>query len=278
MAVLLAGLSALMYGAADFCGGLGTKKGSLLPVLVFSQLIGLALAVAAAFAFGDPFPAAADLAWGALAGACGAAGLAALYAAIASTPVAIASPAAAVVGAAIPVILGVASGERPTTVHWLGIALALPAMVLLTAGRLDARGKEATRRAVLLGCTAGIGFGLFFFAISRTSHASGIWPLVAGRVSTISLVALFAAVTRRSLRPAAAGLAFVVLSGVLDMGANIAFLLASRRGLLSTAAVVTSLYPGPTVLLALIVFRQRLGAARAAGLALALAGVALLSS
>ena len=277
MPVLLSALSALMYGAADFCGGLGTKKASLVPVLVFSQLIGLALAVCGAFALAEPFPRAVDLGWGAIAGICGAGGLAALYLAIATTPVAIASPAAAVVGAAIPVALGVITGERPTMLHWLGIALALPALALLTAGKVESSDRGAVRRAALLGCVAGCGFGLFFFAISRTSHASGLWPLVAGRVSTLTLISGFALVTRRSLRPAAQGIPFIVLSGLLDMGANIAFLLASRQGPLTTAAVVTSLYPGPTVLLALVVFRERLGASRAAGLVLALAGVALLS-
>jgi drug/metabolite transporter (DMT)-like permease len=266
-----------MYGAADFCGGLGTKRGSLLAVLVFSQLVGGVIAFAAALLLGDPLPGIMDLAWGSLAGACGAAGLAALYTAIASTPVAVASPVASVIGAALPVILGVLGGERPTAVHWIGIALALPAMALLTAGRLGPQERSAARRAAALGSLAGLGFGLFFFVISRTSHASGIWPLVAARVSTISLVALYAGVTRRSLRPGGPGFLFVLLSGVLDMGANIAFLLASRRGLLTTAAVVTSLYPGPTVLLALIVFRERLGVARAAGLLLALVGVALIA-
>ncbi len=201
MAILLAGLSALLYGAADFCGGLGTRKGSLLAVLVFSQLVGFFLALGAALLLGDPLPGIADLGWGALAGACGAAGLAALYTAIATTPVAVASPVASVIGAAIPVLLGVLGGERPTAVHWIGIVLALPAMVLLSAGRLGPRDRSAARRAAGLGSLAGLGFGLFFFVIARTSHASGIWPLVAARVATISLVALTAGVTRQSLRP-----------------------------------------------------------------------------
>ncbi len=278
MAILLAGCAALMYGAADFCGGLATRRGSLLPVMVFSQLVGLVLATGAAFVLGDPLPRLEDAAWGVVAGACGAAGLGALYTAIASSPVAVASPVAAVVGAAIPVFLGVATGERPSGVAWLGITLALPAIVLLTAGRSGQRVPGAARRAALLGTMAGVGFGLFFFVISRTSHESGLWPLVAARFSTIAVVALFAAVTRRSLRPSLAAIPILLLSGALDMGANVAFLLASRLGLLTIAAVVSSLYPGPTVLLAFIVFKERLGVARIAGLALALAGVALISA
>jgi drug/metabolite transporter (DMT)-like permease len=278
VAVFLAGLSALMYGAGDFCGGVSTKRGALVPVLVTSQLIGMVIAVGASLAMGTPLPAAADLAWGVLGGVCGAAGLGALYTALASSPVAVASPLAAVVGAAIPVALGLTLGERPGLTQWIGIAVSLPAIVLLTAGPRAGADAAAARRAALLGTVAGIGFGLFFFAVSRTSHASGLWPLVAARIVTISVVAAWAVATRRSLDPRGPGLPFAALSGVLDMGANIAFLLASRLGALTITAVVTSLYPGPTVILAVVVLRERLGAARAAGLALALAGVALIAA
>ena len=133
------------------------------------------------------------------------------------------------------------------------------------------------RRAALLGLAAGVGFGFFFFAISRTAHDSGLWPLAAARATTITAVALYALFVSRPVRPTAAALPLLLLSGALDMGANIAFLLASRVGMLSIAAVVASLYPGPTVFLACLVFREKLTLARAAGLALALTGVALIS-
>jgi len=277
VAILLAGLSALMYGAGDFCGGLAARRMPLFTVLVFSQLVGLLIAVAAAFAFRQRLPAPVDILWGAAAGVCGAAGLAALYRALATTLVAVASPVAAVTGAAIPVLIGLALGERPGVLAWTGIGVAVPAMVLLAAGPAEHPRKGIARSAMLLGTAAGIGFGLFFFAISRTSSASGLWPLAAARLATITLVVFIAVLTRRPLRPGAGGFSIVLLSGALDMGANIAFLLASRIGLLSITAVVTSLYPGPTVLLALLVFRERLTVPRVLGLALALAGVALIS-
>jgi len=278
VAVLLAGLSALMYGAADFCGGLATRRNSVFAVLAISQAVGLALALAASAFLGVGLPGPVDLLWGALGGVCGAFGLAALYTALANTVVAVASPTAAVVGAGIPVILGVAAGERPGALAWIGIALAVPAIALLTSGPAGAaRGGGAARRAALLGLAAGLGFGLFFFAVSRTSRGSGLWPLLAARLSTISLIALFALFTGRSLRVSRTNIPLLLLSGTLDMGANIAFLLASRAGMLTIAAVIASLYPGPTVLLAWMVFRERLTGMRLAGLALALAGVALIS-
>jgi drug/metabolite transporter (DMT)-like permease len=278
MAIFLAGLSALLYGGADFYGGLATRRSPVSAVLVFSQLVGLVLALGATALLGTAPPGVADLAWGAAAGVCGAAGLAALYTALATTVVAVASPVAAVVGAVIPVALGVAAGERPSTLAWAGIAAALPAIALLTTGSGPGAGAGSSRRAALLGTGAGMGFGLFFFAVSRTSPGSGLWPLVAARVSTIALVGLTVAVTGRSLRPARDGLGALLAAGTLDMGANIAFLLASRTGMLSIAAAVAALYPGPTVLLARLVLRERLTPLRIAGLALALGGVALISA
>src|SRR5512137_1127388 len=129
MAILLAGLSALLYGGADFYGGLATRRSQVTSVLALSQLVGLVLALAATALLGTAPPGFSDLAWGAVAGICGAAGLAALYTALATTVVAVASPVAAVVGALIPVALGVAAGERPNAVSWAGIAAALPAIV-----------------------------------------------------------------------------------------------------------------------------------------------------
>jgi drug/metabolite transporter (DMT)-like permease len=278
MSVFLAVLSALLYGGGDFYGGLATKRSPVSAVLVFSQLVGLVLALAAVSILRTALPGISDLAWGAVAGVCGAAGLAVLYTALATTVVAVASPVAAVVGTVIPIVLGLAVGERPGTLAWAGIAVALPAIVLLTAASSPGAGTGSPRRAALLGAVAGTGFGLFFFAISRTAPGSGLWPLVAARVSTITLVVLTAAVTGRTRRPDRGSIGAVVAAGALDMGANIAFLLASRTGMISIAAAVTALYPGPTVLLARIVLRERLTRLRIAGLVLALVGVALISA
>ena len=233
MGILLAGALALMYGAGDFCGGVGVRRSPLLAVLAVSQLMGLILAVVAALILRQPFPSIRDLLWGMLGGVCGAAGLAGLYTAIATTPVAIASPVAAVTGAIIPVLLGVASGERPAILAWVGIALALPAIVLLSAGRPPKGQEGRVRKAVALGLAAGLGFGLFFFAIAHTAHASGLWPLVSARVATLTLLSAYALAAHQTLLPRREGVLPILMSGILDMGANIAFLLASRVGMLT---------------------------------------------
>jgi drug/metabolite transporter (DMT)-like permease len=278
MAIILAGLSAILYGAADFSGGLASRRSPVYAVVVISQVFGLLLAVPAALLIGVPVPSWQDFAWGAAAGLCGAVGIAILYAALATTVVAVVSPVAAVVGTAIPVLLGVAGGDRPGTLAWIGIALALPAIVLLGAGPVHADGRGTVRRALWMGAAAGVGFGLFFAAISRSSAGSGLWPLLSARAASILTVLCFALATRRPLGLAAGRLPLVAAAGLLDMGANITFLLASRSGMLTIAAVVCSLYPGPTVLLARLVLREKLSWPRIAGLALALGGVALISA
>ncbi len=305
MAIVLATVSAILFGAADFSGGLASRRNSAMTVVVFSQIAGLVGALAASVLLGSPFPGTADLLWGAVAGLGGAAGLVLLYHGLANTVVAVVSPIAAAAGAAVPVLFGLATGERPATLAWVGIVVAIPAIVLLlreppqaevgVAGTDDPPGGQPrlpgatlsqpaqntpagrTRRAALFGAAAGIGFGLFFIAISRVSEAAGLWPLAAARIVSVALVGTLVIARRRPLRLAEGTLGITVLAGVLDMAANVAFLLASRGTLLSIAAVVTSLYPAPTVILGIIVFKEKVTLPRVAGLVLAIASVSLIS-
>ena len=276
MAILLAGLSALMYGAADFCGGLASRRTPLFTVLVFSQTVGLLIAVSAALAFRQGLPAPADLLWGAAAGLCGAAGLAALYRALATTLVAVASPVAAVTGTIIPVLLGLALGERPGASR-MGRESGWPCLpsCFSPQARWSMRGRGSSAVPCCWGPRQASASGCSLLPFPGLPPPPDCGRLRRRVLATITLVVFAAVLTRRSLRPAQGGFLIVLLCGALDMGANIAFLLATRIGLLSITAVVTSLYPGPTVLLALLVFRERLTVPRVLGLTLALAGVAL---
>ncbi|WP_455383015.1 EamA family transporter [Salinispira pacifica] len=277
MAILLAALSALLYGSADFAGGLATRTNSVRAVLVFSQIAGTLVALVAAPLVGPNGPTPVDLLWGAAAGLGGAVGLVSLYRGIASTLVAVVSPTAALIGAVVPVGFGLATGERPSLHAWIGIALCLPALLLLTAtGTGAAHARTAARRALLYGLLAGAGFGGFFIAISRPSAEAGLWPLVAARSVSVGVVALTAVAARKRLSIEKRALATVLAAGILDMSANVAFVLAARGSMLSLVTIVTSLFPAPTVLLAWILFRERVPAFRIAGLALAIAGVALI--
>ena len=275
MAIILAALSAALYGSADFAGGLATRSNPVHAVLVVSQLAGTVLAAAALPLFAAATPTGSEMIWGAAAGLGGAVGLIALYRGIATTVVAVVSPTSALVGAILPVAFGVISGERPSVAAWVGIALCLPALFLLTF-EPQKEARDAVRRALVAGIIAGAGFGWFFIAISRPAAAAGLWPLLAARSTSIIAVAVVSLAGGWSLRVRLRSLSVVVIAGVCDMGANVAFILSTRGTLLALATVVTSLFPAPTVLLARIFFHERVTRARLAGVALAITGVALI--
>ncbi len=276
MPVILSLLSALFYGLGDFSGGFATRKNPLLIVVTVSQIGGAALALIFALADGAPFPGLVDVAWAALAGFSGLLGIMMLYRGIARGIVAIVSPLSALVSALMPSAFGLFLGERPSVFAMAGALLCLPAIFLLSWERGGAVDKARRADSILNGLAAGVGFGLFFIALSRTGHSSGIWPAFIARATSLASLLAALAVLRRPLRLARGGRLPAVTAGLSDMGANILFLLASRTGLLSIVSVVSSLFPAPTVILARIFLKERIPPARVAGLGLALAGVALI--
>jgi drug/metabolite transporter (DMT)-like permease len=278
MGLLFAGAAALMYGVADFSGGFAARRSPVSGVLVFSQLIALMLTAAAAPLVGNGFNAELpDLLWGMAAGASGVFGLAFLYSGLAGGIIAVVSPVAAVVGAGVPVLAGLALGETPGVFAWAGIGVSLLAIFLLGSGRVPDAERDRLRTSLLYGALAGLGFGGFFVLISRPAGEAGLWPLVASRCCSILLVSVFTLARGRNITARGSSLFPIVIAGTFDMGANIAFVLASRLYLLSVVSVISSLYPAPTVLLGRAVLGERLTAARIAGLVSAVAGVALMS-
>jgi drug/metabolite transporter (DMT)-like permease len=277
MSVLLAALSALCYGTADFAGGFAARRSPLVPVLVVSQAAGAVLALAFILASGEAMPAGRDLAWGAAAGVAGAVGLGLLYRGIAGGLVAVVSPTAALVGAAIPVAVGVLSGDRPGPTALAGSAICLPAILLLSWERGGCVDRRALRSALVLALLSGACIGLFFIALARTSPGSGLWPVLAARVASVALLVGAALLARQRLAVPRAGAWPTLLAGVADASANVLFLLSTREGLLSLAVIVSSLYPAPTVLLARVFFGERIPIGRAVGLGLAVAGIALIA-
>jgi drug/metabolite transporter (DMT)-like permease len=278
MPLLLAAFSALLYGIADFSGGFAAGKSRLLSVLILSQVMGTVVALSALVFLTHGIPAGRDLLWGFVAGICGSMGLFMLYGGIARSIVAIVSPASALVGAVIPVLFGLMMGERPSTAAMAGSALCLPAILMLTweSGGGE-HSRKSVRKALSYGVLAGIGFGIFFVALSRSSPSAGMWPLVGARVASISAFVIALMVSRQPFRIERGAWIPALLAGAADMGANILFLLASQTGMLSLVAIITSLFPAPTVILARFVFHQRIPPVRMAGLVLALTGIALIS-
>ena len=276
MAVLLALASAVVYGAADFCGGLATRRATAFAVVAFSQLAGLAaLLFLLPWLGGDPTGA--DLAWGAAAGVAGACGLVLFYRALAEGVMSVVAPVTAVSAAALPVLGGLVLGERIGPWTLAGIALALVAVVLVAAE--DGLGSLRTARPanLLPALASGVALGLFFVLLDRTREDAELSPLVAARVVSVLVVVVLARLVSRSLSVPRGVLPVVLLTGVADMTANALFLLAAQQGQLAITGVLASLYPVSTVVLAQLVLGERLAATQAVGLAAAGVAVVLIA-
>jgi drug/metabolite transporter (DMT)-like permease len=278
VAILLALGCAVVYGAADFLGGLASRKTSVFGVVAFSQIIGLAALLVLLPWLGGPVDAA-DLWWGAAAGLAGAAGLVVFFRTLARGVMSVIAPVTAVTAAAVPVLVGLLTGDRIGTWSAVGIALALAAVVLVSAeGGLRAL-SQARPASLLPALLAGSMFGIFFVLLDRTSDGSGLTPLVTARLASVALVVVIALVTRQPLGVTRAALPLVAASGVGDMTANALFLLATQQdGQLAITGVLASLYPVSTVVLAQLVLRERLVGAQVAGLGAAVAAVVLITA
>ncbi len=278
MAVLLAGLSALAFGAGDFYGGLSARRMPALWTTVVAQAVGLALVGTAAAGIGGS-PTGGDLWLGAAAGAIGGIALAAFYWAMAQGPMSIVAPLSAVTSAVVPVIAGMVSGERPGGVAVAGIVLAVPAIGLIsregTPQDAPADRQRASTRVAVVATAAGAGFGLFFTLVSRTGSESGLWPLVAARSTAVPLALVVVLVVRPS-GPTAGGTRLATFTGCMDALGNALFLFATRHGMLALVGVIGAMYPASTVLLARLLLGERVARHQLLGLAIAAGAVMLI--
>jgi drug/metabolite transporter (DMT)-like permease len=272
--------AAVAFGTGDFLGGIASRRASVWLVVLLTQAVGFTVVIPALLLQGS-HPTGSALAWGALGGVAGGIGLLMFFRALSQGHMSVTAPVTAVVAAGLPILIGVAIGERPALQAWLGIAAGLAAIVVISrAGHAGADPAGAGRPwgALGLALAAGAGFGIFFVCLSRTPAGSGLWPLVGARSASVTLLALTAVVTRQALRAGPGTLRLALPSGLLDMTANVLFLLAVRQGALGLVVVLVSLYPAVTVALALTLLRERLHAAHMAGIALALAAVVLIAA
>lgn len=278
MPFLLAGLASLSFGVGDFLGGLATRRAPAVSIVVTSQLVGGSGIVLAAWIVSDGLAGAAEFAWGAGAGLGGGIGVVILYHALATTRMSVTAPVTAVFGTASPVVFGVAIGERPSAVAWLGVALGTVAIVLIarSPGQRDPD-LRGSGWSVLYGAAAGLAFGIFGILISRTGSESGLWPLVGARGASILLLTVVALSLRRPIiAPSGRGLA--AWAGALDMAANVMFLAAVRQELLSLIAVIMAMYPAATVGLARVVLHERLERLQVVGLVAGALAIALIAA
>ena len=285
MAAVLALLSAVAYGAGDFAGGVAARRLPAAAVVLRSNAVGLLGLVLALPLVGDSELLGRDVVIGAAGGVAGGVGVLLLYRGLATGTMSVIAPITAVLAAVVPVTVGLATGERPSTIALVGIPLALGAIVLLSREPADDddRTSGITRSALATALGSGLGFGVFFVALDATSDDAGLWPVVAGRAASVTLFAIVAATVasaRAGRGRATAGSTpwLLVACGVLDGGANALFLLATQDGLLTLVAVLVSLYPASTLLLARVVLGERLALSQRAGVVLAGAAVVLVTA
>ncbi|HYP22315.1 MAG TPA: DMT family transporter [Actinomycetota bacterium] len=286
MAILLGLAAALTYGAGDFVGGLVTRRAPLFTVVLLSQVAGTALLFAAVPFFVESGPTASALAWGGASGVAGSTGVLFLYRGLAAGRMSVVAPITSVEAAVVPVVWGLATGERPPALALVGVVVALAAVVLVAGFEPrdvaedepdgPPRGRFAPGVADAL--VAGVAFGAFFILLDGAGDETGLWPLVAGRTASFTILTVLVLVRRERIHAAPGTRVPIVAAGALDVAANLLYLLATREGLLSIVAVLTSLYPASTILLARIFLGERMGRLQVGGLALAAAGVVMMTA
>ena len=284
LAIVLALVSALAYGVSDYAAGLASRDFSVIQVtLVSAAASTLVVAAALPFAAGHP-PGAASLGWGALAGLGEEVGALALYYGFRHAAFSVAGPLSAVGAAGFAVVAGLLFGERPSALALTGIILALPAIVGVSAsaaaaaGQGEEKGEGGRFTGVVAGLVAGACFSLLFIGLNRAGSHSGLWPVASAAGAELAMAVVVAAATRNIRRPAARHGWLAVFTGVTGAGGIVAYFFATHHGFLAVTAVLTSLYPAVTIVLARTVLGERLTAPRLAGLVLAAACVALIAA
>ncbi len=276
-ATVIFGLAAsLFWGSGDFSGGLASRRANASSVVTVAYAVGFVLLVALALIWKEPFPSPLDFVWGGLAGLAGAVGLISFYSALSIGRMGIVAPVSAVLTASLPVLFSAFTQGLPSLLQLGGFVLALLAIGLISRPE-QAKGRpEGIGLALLAGC----GFGCFFILISRVNHTATFWPLAVARLTSVLLLLIVVRIRQQQMRmlPKLMIAPLVLLAGVLDAIGNAFFVLATHVGRLDIAAVLSSLYPAATVLLAALVLRERVTRIQAIGILLALAAVPLISA
>jgi len=279
-ATLLALLSAVLYGAGDFVGGVASRRASTLAVVFVSQFAGAVALLVLLPLLPSATVGRGDLIWGAAAGLAGGVGVALLYRALAIGTMSVVAPTTAVCAVVIPVAVSILLGERPSSLSLSGVAIALMAIVLVSQASTpaeSARHHARSATALTIAIASGVAIGVFYLALARTARDAGLWPLLAARGASAVVFVIMALVSGHgALRMPRDVLPMAILCGMLDMTANALYLVATRGGSLSTIVTLASLYPASTVVLARLVLRERLSRLQIAGVAACLVAIVLI--
>jgi uncharacterized membrane protein len=266
MGILLGLTAAILYGGSDFGGGLASRRFGFLRVTVAGSAAAVVLAWTVLILAGGPGPSLRAVAWGLASGLAGGAGTLVLYRGLARGQMSVVGPLSALGAAVVPVIAGVALGERPSLLSVAGVLVALPAIVLVAASG-SVRGKLGA--GLVDGLAAGLAFGILFVGLAQAGRHSGLWPVASEQTGMLLITLAVAVKSRQPLRIPVRALGLPVLAGASGMAATLAYFYATHFSMLAIAAVLVSLYPGVTVLLARTVLHERFTPAQRAGLGLA---------
>jgi drug/metabolite transporter (DMT)-like permease len=265
--------SAACWGMGDFCGGFVSKRNHVLAVLVISQTTGCLLLVALALAMHEPFPPVQDLLIGMVAGCIGTLGAIVFYRGLADGHMGVVAPVSAVVMTIIPVIVAIFTEGLPEKLQLAGFVLAVVAVWVISRGDAESPFDLRDIRAASI---SGLAFGLFFIMVDHMSEVSTMWPLLAARVASITMLLTLLLIQQKQF-PTMNRLRLIVFTGVLDTGGNALFALATQAGRLDVATVLSSLYPAGTVFLAWMILKERVSLRQWIGVAGAMVAVVLIS-
>lgn len=266
MGILLGLTAALLYGSSDFAGGLAARRLGSLRVTVYGAAAATAAAWATLLLAGGPGPSVRAIAWGLASGLAGGAGTLVLYRGLARGQMSVVGPLSALGAAVVPVAAGVALGERPSLLAVAGVLVSLPAIVLVAASG-SVRGKLGA--GLFDGLAAGVAFGILFIGLAQAGRNAGLWPVTCEATGTLLITLAAAAGSRQPLRIPVRDAAAPMLVGATGMAATLAYYYATHFSMLAIAAVLVSLYPGVTVVLARVMLTERFSPAQRAGLGLA---------
>ncbi len=274
-ATVIFGLAAsLCWGSGDFNGGLASRRSNSSSVVIAAYAVGFVLLIGLALLWREPFPSLLDIFWGGLAGLAGGIGLISFYSALSIGRMGIAAPVSAVLTASLPVLFSALTQGLPSLLQLGGFVLALLAIALISRPERTKGRPEGIGLALLAGC----GFGCFFILISRVSPSATFWPLAMARFTSVFFLLIVVRIRQQPVLPKMTVAPLVLLAGVLDAMGNAFFVLAAHTGRLDIAAVLSSLYPAATVLLAAILLRERVTRVQAVGILLALIAIPLISA
>jgi drug/metabolite transporter (DMT)-like permease len=276
MTAIVFGLSsALMWGLADFFGGLQSRRAAPLAVTLISQACALALLVIVVVASGGALPSGGEALAALGAGVAAAFGVYCFFAASAGGDLSVAAPLAAA-GVAIPVVFGLVTGEQPSALQLTGVVATAGGVVLVS--RQAAGRSRADRRALAPAFGAAVGFGLSYVGLDAASGAGFAGVLLVVRTAGVTCLLAATVATRPSLRLTPRRIATIGAIGLLDLAANVAYLVATSEGLIVIASVLVSLYAVVTVILARAFLAERISRSQGGGIVAALGGVGLIAA